>query len=355
MRVDIADVKQAASGRWLSLLGTIAPSLSHALAKPGRHVSCPVHGGSDGFRLFRDAAHTGGGVCNTCGTFADGFDILSWVLGWPLPEAITAVATELGMAQGGPPNYRNLPPPPPVYKGPDPEQTKQRLRELWAQAIPVESPDAYPLHLYLKRRGLTIQLLEGVKGVRFHPSLPYWQEGRNGIFEKVGNFPAMLAMILDREGKPASLHRTYITPEGHKANVESAKKITQSHMNIIGGCIPMGPVQETIDIAEGIETSLAVKRVMGVDVWPVISGSLMASFVPPRGVRSVVVWADKDRSEAGMIAAKALKMRLWQIGIRCAIFVPSQEIPAGAKGLDWNDVLLQYGPDGFPNGRRMAA
>lgn len=41
-------------GNWDAVLAGLAPELAAALSRKGRHVPCPVHGGRDGFRLFRD-------------------------------------------------------------------------------------------------------------------------------------------------------------------------------------------------------------------------------------------------------------------------------------------------------------
>ncbi|CAI8817436.1 primase-helicase zinc-binding domain-containing protein [Methylocaldum szegediense] len=75
------DVRNAARGAWVAILGDLAPELEAALARPGRHVPCPVHGGRDGFRLYPDAEKTGGGICNTCGAYPDGFSLLMWLKG----------------------------------------------------------------------------------------------------------------------------------------------------------------------------------------------------------------------------------------------------------------------------------
>ncbi|MGB5675668.1 MAG: primase-helicase zinc-binding domain-containing protein, partial [Gemmatimonadota bacterium] len=77
--IDAREVRAHAADRWIEILGAVAPALEPALSHPGRHVPCPVHGGKDGFRLFRDVDRTGGGVCNTCGSFHDGFALLMWV------------------------------------------------------------------------------------------------------------------------------------------------------------------------------------------------------------------------------------------------------------------------------------
>ena len=118
--VEAREVREVAAGRWLDVLGALAPALETALNRVGRHVPCPVHGGTDGFRLFRDADLTGGGVCNTCGTFPDGFALLMWVNRWSFPEALRAVAHELGLADGSRPaaEAHDQPPPATARTGP---------------------------------------------------------------------------------------------------------------------------------------------------------------------------------------------------------------------------------------------
>lgn len=98
MAFDKNIVRAAARGRWREIFSALAPSLSEALERPGRHVACPVHGGTNGFRLFADFAETGGGVCNTCGARTDGFSMLMWVNGWSFSETINAVARVLGLS-----------------------------------------------------------------------------------------------------------------------------------------------------------------------------------------------------------------------------------------------------------------
>ncbi|NJQ95970.1 hypothetical protein HCX21_20465 [Escherichia coli] len=87
-------VREAANGNWLFILAALAPHLEPALRKPGRHVSCPIHGGKDGFRLFKDAHLTGGGVCNTCGANHDGFELLMWLNNWDFKRHCCKVSDE---------------------------------------------------------------------------------------------------------------------------------------------------------------------------------------------------------------------------------------------------------------------
>lgn len=94
---DYEAVRTAARGNWLFVLASLAPQLEMAIQKVGRHVPCPVKGGRDGFRLFRDAHETGGGVSNQSGTFHDGFALLAWLYGWTFHECVEKVAERLGI------------------------------------------------------------------------------------------------------------------------------------------------------------------------------------------------------------------------------------------------------------------
>lgn len=95
MRANIHTIKSALRGRWESVLARHAPALHPALQRRGQHVPCPIHGGRDGFRVFRDVAETGGGVCNTCGVFHDGIALLAWVNDWSISQVVDCLQDEL--------------------------------------------------------------------------------------------------------------------------------------------------------------------------------------------------------------------------------------------------------------------
>ena len=80
--MEAKELKLLAAGRWESIVASLAPQLVQAVERAPHHVPCPVHGGTDGFRLFRDFDETGGGVCNTCGIHHDGYTLLMWANGW---------------------------------------------------------------------------------------------------------------------------------------------------------------------------------------------------------------------------------------------------------------------------------
>lgn len=96
-RLDVSVVREAARGHWDAIFCALAPMLKAAMQQPGKHVPCPVHGGKDGFRLFPDYAEAGSCVCNTCGSFCDGFETLEWLHGWGFAETLKRVAWVLGL------------------------------------------------------------------------------------------------------------------------------------------------------------------------------------------------------------------------------------------------------------------
>ena len=196
--IEAREVRERAAGRWTDLLGALAPALVPALRRPGRHLPCPVHGGTDGFRLFRDVDDTGGGVCNTCGTFHDGFALLMWVNRWSFPEALQAVAHELGMTGDRVPEPRRVHTPlRPAER--DRESVIEALDRVWQQSLDPADRRAAPLRAYLSRRGLAGARLDG-EVVRFHPALGYWQRNDRNETELVGRYPAMVALVTGADG-----------------------------------------------------------------------------------------------------------------------------------------------------------
>ena len=335
--IEAREVRAYATGRWLDVLGALAPVLGPALSRPGRHGPCPVHGGTDGFRLFRDAGQTGGGVCNTCGTFPDGFALLMWVNRWSFPETLRAVAHGLGM--GG-----EVPEPMRVERRRsrttirDRESVIEALNRVWEQSLDPADHRAGPLRAYLSRRGLSGAQLD-TEVMRFHPALGYWQRNDDGELELVDRFPAMVALVTAADGMPVTVHRTCLTPDGRKAPVAKPKKLMGYRGDrLVGGAIRLFAPAPVLGVAEGIETALAVHLQTGMPVWSAVSAGLLARVEPPAETSLVVVWADRDRSGAGEAAALSMRERLLGRGITVAVHLPPGPIPLGAKGIDWADV-----------------
>ncbi len=397
-RLDWHAVRDAAAGRWVSILSSLAPEIDVALRHHGgaggsvRHIPCPVHGGKDGFRVFSDVDETGGGICNTCGSFPDGFDLLKWLRNWTFVEALQEVASVLGMtpSDGALPPRPARPRPEPAPKPApavvtSPKTSRKTMRRLWVSAFSLDAPEADLARRYFASRGLdwaAIREAVSPKSVRFHPAVDYYEDG-----QVAGTYPALLAAVRDAADDVLTLHRTYLAPDGTgKAPVAAPRKLIGSDQSPLGGAIRLGEMQNGhLAVAEGLETALAAwlgqRSTYAKDpsmgsptaVWSCVSGPMLAGFVPPPGVRRVTIWADKDRAlyrppravgsapahgaQHGKIVtprrigehhAWVLADRLAAMGIpRTIILVPPGQIPDGQKGIDWADVWATTGLAGF--------
>lgn len=333
---DIRQLKARACGQWLSPLAFLAPSLTEAIAKLGRHVPCPIHGGKDGFRLFPNAAETGGGICNTCGFFSDGIALLQPVNRWTVRETVLALAGYFGMIGEAPVRISKAP-----SNTPTPNRTNEprgwawkALREAWQGSVAPDHPDAEPLRLYLANRRILTNPFPA--DLRFHAALPFKHEG-----ETFGTFPVMLALVRNPEGEPVSIHRTYLTSDGQKATVThqgerlSPKRLMPAIFDgaTNGGAIRLFESGSRLAVAEGLETALSVYLDTVWPVWSTVSAGGMERLIVPSHVGEVLIAADNDPTGAGINAARKLAKRLQGEGKRVRIALP----PAISQ--DWNDVM----------------
>lgn len=399
-------VRSSASGKWLLIVSQLAPHADEALKNPGRHVGCPIHGGKDGFRLFRkDFLETGGGICNTCGPRHDGFELLMWLNNWSFKETLEAVGGLLGVEKEGARRARRAEHQQATQKvtscgysatatadaAGDAEvennvipmrlmekteawmeevqlkmeqqaaqarqagaRASENVSRIWKECLPLSSESAGPMREYLKSRGLTYgwDEIHQSNSLRFHPSLGYFDEDG----QKVGDYPAIICAIRDKEGNLITLHRIYLSPTGSKARVKMVKKMmpVPSGLEVTGGAIRLGsPVNGVLGLAEGVETAMSAFRATHIPVWATVSATLMELVELPEDVHTVLIWADKDKSLTGERSASVLKTRLEEKGIRVIILMPQLSIPNRQKSVDWNDVLMSQGIFGFPDGRHI--
>jgi putative DNA primase/helicase len=214
-----------------------------------------------------------------------------------------------------------LPPLPRPPAQPD-ERKRAALRRVWSEARPITTAD--PVNLYLCQRGIVLEDLPAV--LRCHSHLVYRHEDGQCTYH-----PAMVACVDNAQGESVSLHRTYLTRDGRKADVPTVKKLMPSVVPgaTRGGAIRLYPASETLAIAEGIETALAVRLATGLPVWSTICADGMARLVVPPKVRLVVICADHD--PAGLVAARTLARRLLTEQRRVKILTPD------TPGADWAD------------------
>lgn len=294
-----------AVGRWPGILQSLGVDPAF-LGK--KHGPCPICAGKDRYR-FDDKGGRGTWFCSQCGA-GDGFSLLRGLFGWSFNEAANQVDRVIGTVQAGPIAAERT------------EASKvQALTQVWKGSRPVTRGD--PVWQYLNRRlGLEIVPAD----LRLHPGLRYTDEdGRD-----LGRFPAMLARIRYPDGDGASIHRTYLTEDGHKAPVPQAKKI-MAGKPLNTGAVRLGAAGMTLGIAEGIETALAASQRFGVPVWAATNAVLLEAWVPPEGVERVLIAGDNDASFTGQAAAFGLARRLVQKGLAVEIRIPEQ------AGKDWAD------------------
>ena len=335
MSLEITEIRPRVRGHWPAVLTALAPALEPALSRAGRHGPCPRHGGRDGFRLFRDVADTGGGICNTCGAFPDGFALLMWLHDWRFPQVLAAVSAVLGLEAASMPWPERGSIPPAHTTDRASAQARHRIERLWQAASPVNAAPAWPLWRYLAARGLTLADTDP-DVLRLHPQLAYFEAGDNR-----GAFPALLSVVQGADGQRLTLHRTYLAADGRgKAPVTSARKLLPPVAPLAGAAIRLYAATTTLGVAEGVETALAAHHLSGQPVWAALNATLLERFVPPPGLTQVTIWADRDRHEAGQRAAGRLQARLQARGIEAEVRLPPGPIPAERSGVDWADVWL---------------
>jgi phage/plasmid primase-like uncharacterized protein len=140
----------------------------------------------------------------------------------------------------------------------------------------------------------------------------------------------MLARVDDVNGDFVAVHRTWVTPEGAKAEL---KKRKMSLAPIAGGAVRLALAGETLLVAEGIETALAAMTATAQPAWAALSTSGLVSLVLPLSVRMVIILADHDANGAGERAARAAAQRWLTEGRRVRIAMPPE------PGMDMADVL----------------
>lgn len=302
------DTIENARGRWKEILlhFGIDPKFLTGLNGP-----CPFCGGKDRFR-WDNKDGNGGYFCGGCkpGT---GFQFLQQARSWDPHQTAQEIDKWLGLSKAPAGHTR-------------PERTEEDkradLRELLGASGRVVKGTAAWNYL-CTRCGEPGDVLRDLWAI---PRLRHSLEA--------GDYPALLALMRYADGTGASVHRTFLTAEGQKANVSPVRKIMPppSPKGLAGSCVRLGPLQERVGIAEGIETAICAGRLFRLPVWAAISANGMVTWEPPEGVHQVVICADNDASFTGQQAAFTLAKRLHTAGIGVEIKIPS------GVGQDWADV-----------------
>ena len=293
------DIREQCRYRWYNIL----TSLGIAVREDGKHSPCPICQGTDRFRWDNKEGY-GGYFCNQCvKKSGDGFNLVMGVLRVDFKEAVRVIKEVIGQS-----NISR------IKKDPEPKMSKDLLRKIYLESKPIIAGD--PVSLYLRRRGLKVVSAK----LRYHPSC-YEPETHTKM-------PAMLATYTLPDGTAITMHRTFLTNDGQKANIENPKKILPALRKMSGGAIRLFDIEgKTLNITEGIETALAVREMTGSiePVWALASSTLMEQFEPPKTIEKVVIFADNDVNYAGQKAAYSLANRLIvQNKLVVKVYIPYQ-------------------------------
>ena len=302
------DTISASHGRWREIL----PALGlPAVMLTGKHCPCPMCGGTDRFR-FTDRTKEGDYFCSQCGA-GKGMQLLSRYHGWDFKRAADEVDKIIG----------NLPPP---SDNPQFYETRAAnpgvLRRLYASSTAITDGDT--VSLYLAKRNLA--------GRPWPKALRYTPRMKNGTTQSY--HPGMLAVFSDASGKPSTIHRTFLKPDGTKADCDPVRMFMPGKLPE-GGAIRLGEPSMIMGVAEGIETAMSASLIFSMPVWATTSNVLLERWQPPPGVEQLVIFADNDTNFVGQCSAFELAKSIVKNhdGIAVEVKIPM------TTGYDWNDVL----------------
>jgi len=352
---EINQLRAMANGRWPDIIrsfsgGNEYVDMALKATSSTKQFPCPVHmDGKTRFRFARDFASTGAAWTTCCGNHSSGFNTLMWLNNWTFPETVQAVGGYLnGQAVNfDPREARILQEKANAEREAETISRRQNLARVWGQTVSMTNHAARPAWLYLASRGLKTRVLSPF--MRFHPDLPYY----DGDGTRKGVYPAILVKFITADGlRCTTIHRHYITNEGAKAPFEETKKMMSipHDRQIRGSAMRLDEPGEDLAVGEGLETMLSVRTTYPtLPVWATSGASFLAHMDFPAGLKRLHVFADNDRNQVGQDAAAAVVRRARAAGIDAQAYMPGIAIPDHAKGVDWNDALVQYGPGAFPD------
>lgn len=308
----LPELKDQCSGKWASVLVCLGIEAKTLNGKHGPCIFC--NAGKDRARWIRQKEFY---ICNTCGAH-NGIEMAMHILGRPFKETALEIRKIIGGVRME------------VVKTVD-ETAKnlERIERIRAGLKPINGECA--ASRYLANRGLRV-LPE--KNLYFHPGMAYWQDGVKSVH------PAMVAIFRNLAGAGATMHITYLTEDGKKANVESPRKILPVILPLPGCAIQLfNPANGVLAVAEGIETALAVKQLDDLPVWACGNAGQMAALDVPESVNELLIYADEDESFTGPQAAYTLAKRMKAKGKKVSVIRLLEDGPYSDRGQLKQDFL----------------
>lgn len=167
---------------------------------------------------------------------------------------------------------------------------------------------------YLRKRG--IATLHGTGALRFHPHC-YYRPDRHSPTE---TWPAMIASVIDLDGRITGVHRTWLSPEGSgKAPIDTPRRAMG---DLLGHAVRFGMAHDVVAAGEGIETILSLRMALpGLPMAAALSAAHLAAILFPTTLRRLYIARDDD--PAGDGARDSLVERAQAAGIEAIVLSPT--------------------------------
>lgn len=222
------------------------------------------------------------------------------------------------------------------------QSTKDHAKKIWREALPLDHEDAKLAWRYFESRGLEMDAysnFDNYMNVRYHKGLSY----RGDTEEAEAILPALVFAVTSTDGSLEGVQRVFLGEDGTKAKVRFPKK-TLGELNGFG--IHFGQAKDTLAIAEGPETAMAVFQSIDTPTISAVSEGGLRKINIPSSVRKVHIWCDHDVNGIGRSAADECAVRLLAQEIEVFIHDPKPYSSGGSK-IDWLDVLNNDGKEAF--------
>ncbi|MDE1990305.1 MAG: toprim domain-containing protein [Betaproteobacteria bacterium] len=208
---------------------------------------------------------------------------------------------------------------------PDLDELPDAARRLFRASKPIRGTVA---EAYLRRRGVTSAVLQGLDALRFHPCCLY----RTNADADGEALPAMIAAVTSLDGTITGVHRTWLDLLGRdKAPVETPRRALG---HLLGHAVRFGKASDTLAAGEGIETVLSLRSVLPrMPMAAALSSAHLGALLLPAGLRRLYVIRDAD--PAGDKAVEQLSARAASAGIELRVLSPRLG--------DFNDDLAKLG------------
>lgn len=365
------------NGGWLNVIGRLTSTFDKALRSLGNAVDCPFphrhkrSGGVDAFRFSADAeyVHLGRAICTCC---PDGWGPVDLLIDeGSLGSDYVAVMRSIRDSLTGVKTIakRAAPVVVPRIAEETPEEEVQKARKkltrIAKDLLELNHPDAAIGRAYFRRRGIPLNRMIGE--VKFHPALEYYEtrkEKGETVKVFVGRFPAIVSAFRSKDGRLVNLHKIYLTAEGRKLDVvKKPKKIDSPLPGFKGSTVHVATVEgcRTLHITEGVEKAWAIHLATGETARAANSCSTLATVhVHQSEFDRVVIWSDNDpfnnktnKFGAGQTYAWKLFMSLLAKGFEVTFMLPMVDHVEGAKGPDWEDIIVKHGVLEMPAEQRV--